>query len=73
LFHSQDTSRRAIWRSYVRLGTVVGVEERALYEDDRKLLFEVLFDIRRLLAQLVDFVEGGDDDGGEEAEETDEP
>lgn len=49
------------------------MEERALYEDDRTLLFEVLFDIRRLLAQLVDFVEGGDDDDGEEAEETDEP
>ena len=44
-----------------------------MYEDDRKLLFEVLFDIKALLARLVDYVVGGDDDGGEEAEETDEP
>ncbi len=49
------------------------MSEPAWDRDNVKLLFEVLFDIRRLLAQLVDFVEGGDDDGGEEAEETDEP
>ena len=32
---------------------------------------EVLFDIKALIAKLVDLVEDGDDDGGEEAEEED--
>ena len=49
------------------------MQEPAFDRDDTTLLFEVLFDIRRLLTQLVDFVEGGDEDGGEEEEETDEP
>jgi hypothetical protein len=49
------------------------VEGRSFDEDDTKLLFEVLFDIRTLLAQLVEYVNGGDDDGGEEEEEADEP
>jgi hypothetical protein len=38
--------------------------------DDTKLLFEVLFDMKTLLAEIVDLLEGGDDDG--EAEEADE-
>jgi hypothetical protein len=42
-------------------------------DDDAKLLFEVLFDIKALLAQLVDYVVGGGDDGEEEEEATDEP
>ena len=42
-------------------------------DDDAKLPFEVLFDIEALLAQLVDYVVGGGDDGEEEAEENDEP
>ena len=50
-----------------------GVEPRAFDEEDTRVLFEVLFDIRTLLAQLVEYVIGGDEDGGEEAEETDEP
>jgi hypothetical protein len=51
----------------------LAVEERGNREDDAKLLFEVLFDIKVLLAQLVDYVVGGDEDGGEEEEEADEP
>jgi hypothetical protein len=48
------------------------MEERTFDDDDAKLLFEVLFDIKALLAGLVDYVVGGDDDG-EEEEEVDEP
>jgi hypothetical protein len=48
-----------------------GMEERAFDHDDATLLFEVLFDIKALLARLVELVVGGDDDG-EEEEETDE-
>jgi hypothetical protein len=48
------------------------VSEPAFDHDDTRLLFEVLFDIKRLLAQIVDFIEGGDEDG-EEEEEADEP
>jgi hypothetical protein len=62
----------AIWRIRSRPGTVGGVEERVVEPDDAKLLFEVLFDIKALLARLVDYVVGGDD-GGEEEEEADEP
>jgi hypothetical protein len=47
------------------------MEERAFDHDDATLLFEVLFDIKALLARLVELVVGGDDDG-EEEEETDE-
>ena len=42
-------------------------------DDDVKLLFEVLFDIKALLARIVEFFEGGDGDGEEEEEEADEP
>ena len=47
------------------------MDERDLYEDDRTLLFIVLFDLRALLARLVSFVEGGDDD--EEEGESEDP
>ena len=47
------------------------MDERDLYEDDRTLLFVVLFDLRALLARLVAFVEGGDDDEEEERQEED--
>jgi hypothetical protein len=40
--------------------------------EDVTLLFQVLFDIKALLARLVEFVVGGEDDG-EEEEEADEP
>lgn len=46
------------------------MDERELYEDDRALLFVVLFDLRALLARLVAFVEGGDDDEEEEEGES---
>jgi hypothetical protein len=49
------------------------VEKREIYEDDRQLPFTVLFDIRRLLDRLVDFVAGGDDDEEEEGQEDPEP
>jgi hypothetical protein len=42
------------------------VSEQPFDAEDRRLLFEVLFDIRALLARLVDYVEGGDGDGEEE-------
>ena len=45
--------------------------EPAFDRDDTTLLFEVLFDIKALLARLVEHVVGGDDDG-EEEEEADE-
>jgi hypothetical protein len=35
------------------------VEHREAYEDDRTLLCTVLFDIRGLLARLVELVESG--------------
>jgi hypothetical protein len=41
-------------------------------KSDTKLLFELLFDLKALLAKIAPFVEGGDDDGMEE-EEADEP
>jgi hypothetical protein len=41
-------------------------------DDDRAVLFAVLFDIRALLSRLIEFVEGGDD-GEEEAEEEEDP
>jgi hypothetical protein len=44
--------------------------EPAWSADDTKLLFEVLFDMKALLAEIVDLLEGGEDDG--EAEEADE-
>jgi hypothetical protein len=47
------------------------VPESDIERDNARLLFEVLFDIKALLARLVYAVEGGDDDG-EEEEETDE-
>ena len=40
--------------------------------DDVTLLFEVLFDLKTLLAKIVELIEGRDDDGMEE-EEADEP
>jgi len=40
--------------------------------DDVTLLFEVLFDLKTLLAKFAEFIEGGDDDGMEE-EEADDP
>ena len=43
-----------------------GVPESAFASDDAKLLFEVLFDITILLAEIVKLL-GGDD--GEEEEE----
>lgn len=45
------------------------MSEPALDREDVRLLFEALFDIRALLSKLVSFVEGGENDGGEEAEE----
>ena len=48
------------------------MDQAAFDREDATLLFEVLFDIKALLAQLDDYVVGGDDDGGEE-EEADEP
>jgi hypothetical protein len=62
-----------IWRERQPCGAVFGVEARPFDEEDTRVLFEVLFDIRTLLAQLVEYVIGGDEDGGEEPEETDEP
>jgi len=47
------------------------VAEPAWDRDNVKLLFEVLFDMKVLLSQIVDFFEGGEDDG--EEEEADEP
>jgi hypothetical protein len=47
------------------------MSESAFDQDDTKLLFEVLFDVRALLAAILDALEGGDADG-EEAEEADE-
>lgn len=44
------------------------MQEPAFDRDDTTLLFEVLFDIKALIAKLVELVEGGDD-GREEAEE----
>jgi hypothetical protein len=49
------------------------VAERAFDEKETRVLFEVLFDIRALLARLVDYVVGGDDGDGEEEKEADEP
>jgi hypothetical protein len=49
------------------------VEDRELFQDDRALLFVVLFDLRALLARLVALVAGGEDDGREEEEEDPEP
>jgi hypothetical protein len=43
--------------------------EPAFDREDTRLLFEVLFDIRRSLAAIAGFVEGGEDDDGEEEEE----
>lgn len=63
----------AIWRRGCGPGTVGDVEERERYEDDRQLLFIVLFDLRALLARLVAFVEGGGDDGQEEEGEAEDP
>lgn len=48
-----------------------GMEERRLNEDDRTLLFVVLFDLRALLARLVGLVAGGDDDEEEGQEDPD--
>ncbi|HUF02335.1 MAG TPA: hypothetical protein VMN35_07915 [Gaiellaceae bacterium] len=48
------------------------MSEPAFDHDDTRLLFEVLFDMKALLARLVEYVEGGDDDG-EEEEAADEP
>ena len=49
------------------------VSEPAFDEDDKRLLFEVLFDLRALLDRLVASVEGGDDDGEEEEDDPDVP
>jgi hypothetical protein len=49
------------------------VPEQVFDDDDRKVLFEVLFDLRALLARLVAFVEGGDEIGEEEEEDPDVP
>ena len=54
-------------------GDPLDVAERTFDREDVRLRFEVLFDIKRLLAQLLDYVESGEDDGEEEEEETDEP
>ena len=48
------------------------MDERDLYENDRTLLFIVLFDLRALLARLVALVAGGDDDGGKKIQTHDE-
>ena len=49
------------------------MSERAFDREDTKLLFEVLFDIKRLIADILMVVEGGEDDGEEEeADEVDE-
>jgi hypothetical protein len=45
--------------------------ERGWRAEDTKLLFEVLFDMKALLVEIVDLLEGGEDDG-QEAEEADE-
>jgi hypothetical protein len=45
------------------------VAEPAFDHDDTKLLFEVLFDIKKLLADILTSLEGGDDDGEEEEAE----
>jgi hypothetical protein len=55
------------------IGHARSVDEPAFDRDDTTLLFEVLFDVKKLLSQLMDYVEGGDEDAGEEEEETDEP
>jgi hypothetical protein len=44
--------------------TLVGVPESAFDRDDVNAILEALFDIRGLLARLVDFFENGDE--GEE-------
>lgn len=47
------------------------MSEPAWDRDNVRLLFEVLFDMKVLLSQIVDFFGGGEDDG-EEEEEADE-
>ena len=48
------------------------VSEPAFDHDDTRLLFEVLFDIKRLLADILTFLQGGEDDCEEEAQGVDE-
>jgi hypothetical protein len=49
------------------------VGDQAFDHDDTRILFEVLFDIRSLLARPFVYVEGGDDDGEEVEEDEDDP
>ena len=49
------------------------VPEISFEDEDRRVLFEVLFDLRALLARLVAVVEGGDEDGEEEEDDPDVP
>jgi hypothetical protein len=44
------------------------MSEPAWERNDTKLLFEVLFDLKSLLAKIVALIESGDDDGMEEEE-----
>jgi hypothetical protein len=43
--------------------------EHAFDHEDTRLLFEVLFDIKKLIADILTSLEGGDDDGEEEEAE----
>jgi len=45
------------------------MEERPFDREDTTLLFEVLFDIKRFLAVIAGYIEGGDGDDGEEDEQ----
>jgi hypothetical protein len=49
------------------------VAEGAFGRDETRVLFEVLFDIRALVARLVAVVEGGEDDEEEEDGEDEDP
>ena len=65
--------RSCVWRATRGSWNIGVVSEAEFNRDDVTLLFEVLFDMKALLAQIVDLFEGGDGDDEEEEEETDEP
>lgn len=61
-------TERAVLRPTDSSDTLTRVPDQVLDPEDRTLLFEVLFDLRALLARLVALVEGGDENGEEEEE-----
>jgi hypothetical protein len=46
-----------------------GMAERPFDHEDTKPLFDVLFEIKKLIADILTVLQGGDDDGEEEAAE----